>query len=1286
MGKIRGTHSSPGIYTKITDLPYSAKSMGITTLGLVGETLKGPAFEPIMINSWSQFQDFFGSTSAAKFKDSQYPKYELPYIAKSYLSVSDQLYVCRVLGLSGYNAGPAWIITASRTGSDKKYVVAVLRSRGKYVKYGNGSTGNNCEPNPLYDTIDFACDRIVLSRYTDVNMSITCEANIVESGKQGFDVTALNYGQFTIDAYKGNTLVGSYAVSFNSGSKNYIYNVLGSIPTEGNAAVFVEEFYDYYMEKLISNGEIDRVDATANKVSEMSINPVCDPVSDFVTIESANLARKLVGQTFLYDSNRVTLGKDEQGHDRREEDVFYYYDGDTTKHAIGEKKKMENGYVYFVERVIIDNLPRFIYRQLKDSSTGQPIHVDNPQLVGSTDGDDTKKVDAVKVLAYNSYYYLNKKKISHIEEFKTLSFITDEIDNKYINPNYVLTAEDYALSYPNATEEDKQKVILKDYYKIATEIASGDTESVEEGQTSAKAPSFNGGNVNTSTDEGGNGGTLDINNPSENTPTDTPITEDSGDTGDYNGYLNIDEIAKKFGDIYDKNNQSLKFNITLSIDDIIGSDTATTEDQSSGITLDDLLSVYGDKVISAVGDFLDYDYLKTEYEADDTIEDENRVYEPSKLDLFKYYIKHKRHFFEKTDNLFVVSDTDEIVTYLTSKADMCDYREQFRSAVTPWFVSELKGSGTEMEVKKLFRFYTITDGNSANTEVKVSISNIRPDDGTFDLYVRDFDDSDGNQTILESYKNLTMVPGSNKYIGYQIGTVNGEYESRSKYVLVEVIENDITASCVPAGFLGYPVRDYDNDMIAPTFVYNTIYDDTIKAKKQYFGLSDITGVDVDMLYYKGKNAYTGNYTQGYTSPFHLDSTLNKSIKDNLNVNVVATIDGDMYTSGITWETVSPNNVTAEKLPPVIGSEYEMEGTIYEDINLRKFTVYFYGGFDGWDIYRNARTNTDEYKANKYKGKISNGYGSTFSKINDGTTLALSGNCITSDYYAYLAGINQFENTERYTINLFATPGIDYIYNNSLVNEALDMVENRYDTFYVINTPDKPYGATDEIDNMFSSRDVVSNLEDASIDTYYASTYYPWIKYYDSANHVFVNLSPTKDVLRNMADVDNKRYPWYAPAGIERGRVDCVKMHFFAKLEDEDNVYDGRINPLKTFSQDGVKVWGNKTMYSGDTPMNRINVVRLMLYMRKLIIEASRPLIFEPNDATLKGQFKSLVEPILSTIKSERGITDFRLDISQTVEEMDAHELSCKLWVKPTPTLEYIEINFMVTPQGVSFDE
>ena len=101
---------SPGVYTSETDLSFVAQSVGVTTLGLVGETIKGPAFEPVFITNYDEFQAYFGGTEPVKFVNTQIPQYEAAYIAKSYLQQSNQLFVTRVLGLSGYDAGPSWSI------------------------------------------------------------------------------------------------------------------------------------------------------------------------------------------------------------------------------------------------------------------------------------------------------------------------------------------------------------------------------------------------------------------------------------------------------------------------------------------------------------------------------------------------------------------------------------------------------------------------------------------------------------------------------------------------------------------------------------------------------------------------------------------------------------------------------------------------------------------------------------------------------------------------------------------------------------------------------------------------------------------------------------------------------------------------------------------------------------------------------------------------------------------------------------------------------------------------
>ena len=118
--------------------------------------------------------------------------------------------------------------------------------------------------------------------------------------------------------------------------------------------------------------------------------------------------------------------------------------------------------------------------------------------------------------------------------------------------------------------------------------------------------------------------------------------------------------------------------------------------------------------------------------------------------------------------------------------DMNDYKSAYRYASTPWIVSNLKGDYNHVELNKLFRFHTITDGNNANYEVKVSIENIRPDDGVFDVVVRRVDDADEQIIPLERFGRCSMVPGDSNYIAYKIGSFDGVYESKSKYITVEM--------------------------------------------------------------------------------------------------------------------------------------------------------------------------------------------------------------------------------------------------------------------------------------------------------------------------------------------------------------------------------------------------------------------------------------------------------------------------------------------------------------------
>ena len=436
------------------------------------------------------------------------------------------------------------------------------------------------------------------------------------------------------------------------------------------------------------------------------------------------------------------------------------------------------------------------------------------------------------------------------------------------------------------------------------------------------------------------------------------------------------------------------------------------------------------------------------------------------------------------------------------ECDINNYKSSYRYSSTPWVVSNAKGDANHIELNKLFRFHTISDGKNSVDEVKVSIENIRPDQGQFDVVVRSYYDNDSTPLVLERYSKCTMAHGK-KFIGYMIGTIDGQYESKSKYITVEVAESTAATNSVPAGFLGYSIPKYDGATIsdgAHDFVsiapikYNTNYSEDISKKKQYFGISDRTGYDYDYFSFKG-NMSTLEDPDFMSHGFHLDCRLDANSYGTANAPIL-TVDG---VDGYVFDTVSVNARTSSlQNSPIIATERDMEGSIYEDVKTRKFTLVFAGGFDGWDEYRDQRTNTDEFAYSTYKGYINktNGIGyafDMFDTFNDRNSYNIEGNSITSDYYSTLAGVSLLKNPEEVDINLLATPGIDTLNNTKLVNEVFNILEDRADTFYIVTTPDKNIGSSDYTEDIPDVEDTVSDFMDTELHSDYAATYYPWVK-------------------------------------------------------------------------------------------------------------------------------------------------------------------------------------------------
>jgi len=579
-----------------------------------------------------------------------------------------------------------------------------------------------------------------------------------------------------------------------------------------------------------------------------------------------------------------------------------------------------------------------------------------------------------------------------------------------------------------------------------------------------------------------------------------------------------------------------------------------------------------------------------------------------------------------------------------------NYLSQWDTTISPMVVSEVRGGS----VQDLFQVITISDGEAANFEVKINIQNINLETMEFDLVVRDFNDTDENQVVLEKYSRCSMNPDMPGYIAKKIGTSDGEYTLVSKRIML-VMADGAPVDAIPGGFRGFANnKNFGSvsgiNMGLGNVIYKTKYNDAgdvetydvngspnieggDKVRKVMLGLSDAVGFDRDLLKYKGDMATTETFG------FHL----------SVNASTI---------TGTTFQT-TPYDLEGQTNP---------ETNKLTNINFRKFTFAVYGGKDGWDIYRSTRTNTDAY----IFGKTIYRSGHT---INGGVFSSSVGN---SDYYAYLQGIETYSNPEAVDINVFATPGINFQDHSSLVNQAIDMIETeRADSLYIMNSPNIT-GAT-------ATDSIVSALDDAGIDSNYSATYWPWIQVRDTDNATQLYIPPTGEVVKNIALTDNVSYPWFAVAGYSRGLVNAIKATKKLTLDDRDVLYKNRINPIATFSDTGTIIWGNKTLQVRESALDRINVRRLLLRARKLISAVSVRLLFEQNDDQVRNEFLRLVNPILDAIKKERGLYDFRVTVSNDPEDIDANTMRGKIYIKPTRSLEFIDVEFIITPTGASFE-
>lgn len=268
------------------------------------------------------------------------------------------------------------------------------------------------------------------------------------------------------------------------------------------------------------------------------------------------------------------------------------------------------------------------------------------------------------------------------------------------------------------------------------------------------------------------------------------------------------------------------------------------------------------------------------------------------------------------------------------------------------------------------------------------------------------------------------------------------------------------------------------------------------------------------------------------------------------------------------------------------------------------------------------------------------------------------------------------------MNIMAVPGIS---SAAVIVEGLKVCETRGDTLYII---DPPKGL--DRDAVIKWRNGSDSFAHAAFNSSYGAVYYDWIKIYDSKNKVTVEVPPSVAVCETYAFSDRNSQLWYAPAGLTRGILrGVIDVNTHLKKSDVELLYEEGINSIYDDPQVGLVLWGQKTLYNEDTALNRVNVRRLMNYLKRVVVAACNYLIFEPNDRITWNAFEMRIKPTLESVKANRGLYEYKIVKGETIvtdTDIDNYRMPCMIMVRPTKAAEEIPVYFVITSTGADFNE
>jgi hypothetical protein len=591
------------------------------------------------------------------------------------------------------------------------------------------------------------------------------------------------------------------------------------------------------------------------------------------------------------------------------------------------------------------------------------------------------------------------------------------------------------------------------------------------------------------------------------------------------------------------------------------------------------------------------------------------------------------------------------------------FLEDYKTAATPFITSQKIGT----TAKNLFKFHTLSHGTSVSTEVKIGIRDVRlasevsdPNGyGTFTVEVRRVNttnivntpyssqDTDRTPDIVESFTNLNLDPDSPRYISRVIGdrystitdagdiVVNGDYPNLSKFIRVEVdpgvSEKTNNEILIPFGYVALtsPIPMYSSSLNLTATATLTSQVQTTFSSRNYFGF------DFDNL--NNLNYLSPIPTTFSTTGSNVDFYLGDVSQDaGANFPTSATAYSGSLTTALNANTFTDN----------------------VSVNTRKFMVPMQGGFDG------ARPNLPKLSGTNIKST------NTFGFDCSGTA--------TTGTKAYNKAFALLSNADYYDMNMLITPGVIDSIHPLVTSAARNLVEQRQDTFYIMDSN----ALTDNIATVVQQ---VTN-----IDSNYAATYFPWVRVVDPGKNKPIFVPPSVVMPGVLAFNDAVTAPWYAPAGLTRGGLTtAIGTYKNLSQSNRDTLYENRVNPIANFPNEGICVWGQKTLQARPSALDRVNVRRLLIAVKKFIASSTRYLVFEQNTSATRNRFLTIVNPYLEQVRAQQGLSAFRVvmdETNNTPDVIDRNIMYGQIFLQPTRTAEFIVLDFNIQPTGASFPE